>query len=196
MPADARVLDLGCWSGFNGRFLTANGRASRLIGVEIDHRAAARAQDLYSGVVVGDLEEPETLAAVAGTFDAVLMLDVLEHLSDPSPILKRALDWVSEAHGRIYVSLPNVAHWSVRWSLVRGRWNYTDHGILDRTHLRFFTWDTAEELLTSNGWRIVWRDLSEGDVPMLPAGPRLRRYLAGRRPRLFGVQFLFVAEPG
>ena len=89
-----------------------------------------------------------------GEFDVVMFLDVLEHMPDPEPALKAAHRLLAPG-GRILASIPNVRHFSVWWPLIRhGRWDYEDYGLLDRTHLRFFTRDTMTELFERTGWRV------------------------------------------
>jgi SAM-dependent methyltransferase len=87
-------------------------------------------------VIVADLDQ--AAPRLQGLFDAIVYGDVLEHLNDPLPVLV-ALARALAADGRVIVSVPNVAHLWVRFSLALGRWDYADRGILDRTHLRFFT---------------------------------------------------------
>ena len=87
-------------------------------------------------MIVADLDQ--AAPRLQGTFDAIVYGDVLEHLNDPLPILV-GLNLALAVGGRVIVSVPNVAHLWVRLSLLLGRWDYADRGILDRTHLRFFT---------------------------------------------------------
>ncbi len=131
------VLDVGCNTGYVGR---AAQERLRVVfdGIEGDADAAARARQTYREVVCVDLASGPPWPGVGGRYDAVLALDVLEHLSEPLPAL-RELARLLAPEGRLVLSVPNVAHWTVRLGLLLGRFDYVETGILDRTHLRFFT---------------------------------------------------------
>jgi SAM-dependent methyltransferase len=190
VPEGATVLDVGCWAGSVGRFLMEHRRVT-IDGVEPDPEMASRARRLYRDVFVCAFED--FLADGQGAYDRILFLDVLEHLRDPSEVLQRARRLLT-ADGRALASIPNVAHWSVRKELLLGRWRYEDNGLLDRTHLRFFTLESAEELLIDAGWRISWRSASVGPPPLVTL-PDKYLALLRRWPSLFGVQGLFEFEP-
>jgi SAM-dependent methyltransferase len=190
VPEGATVLDVGCWAGSVGRFLMEHRRAT-VDGVEPDAEIASHARRFYRDVFVGRFED--FLTDAQGTYDRLLFLDVLEHLGNPREALERAKSLLT-AGGRALASIPNVAHWSVRKELLLGRWRYEDNGLLDRTHLHFFTLESAEELLVEAGWSICWRSASLGPPPLLSLPDK---YLALLRPwpSLFGVQGLFEFEP-
>jgi len=136
-----RALD-----GFLSERLSARGW--RVTAIERDPAQAARARGKCDEVVVADLAS--AAARLAGPFDAIVYGDVLEHLSDPLAAL-RALNGVLAGGGVVIVSVPNVAHLWVRLQLLAGRFEYADRGILDRTHLRFFTRRTLLALLAEGG---------------------------------------------
>ena len=138
-----RVLDVGAADGFLGERLSARGW--RVTAVERDPAMAARARARGQEVVLADLEQGPP--ALAGPFDAAVFGDVLEHLSDPLPVL-RGLTQALAPGAVVVVSVPNVAHLWMRLSLLMGRFEYTDRGILDRTHLRYFTRRSFLELLS------------------------------------------------
>jgi 2-polyprenyl-3-methyl-5-hydroxy-6-metoxy-1,4-benzoquinol methylase len=121
---------------------------------------------------------------LGGEFDTVVCGDVLEHLVDPWSTL-REISKVLAPGGRVIISLPNIANLRIRLNLLLGRFHYQSAGILDITHLRFFTLKTARELIEESGYRIV----SFHSV----AGGRLTRPIRALLPRLFAVQMLFVA---
>ena len=154
-----RALDVGAADGFLAERLTAQGWS--VTALERDPELAARARGRCKEVVVADLESAVPL--LHGPFDAIVYGDVLEHLSDPRAVL-RALDQALAPGGTVIVSVPNVAHLWVRLSLLAGRFDYADRGILDRTHLRFFTRRTLLELLRSAGLSVV--DLAVTPVPL------------------------------
>ncbi len=144
-----RVLDVGCWTGDLGRALT--GQGCTVSGVEIDPEAADKARDHLHDVVVADLDTaPITSLFPAGSFDVLVFADVLEHLRDPVRVLQDALDVLAPG-GRVVISLPNVTHGSVRLALLAGHWNYTETGLLDATHIRFFSRSGVVDLVRDSG---------------------------------------------
>jgi SAM-dependent methyltransferase len=154
-----KALDVGAADGFLAERLTAQGWT--VTALERDPELAARARGRCKEVVVADLESAPPL--LHGPFDAIVYGDVLEHLSDPGAVL-RVLDQTLAPAGIVIVSVPNVAHLWVRLSLLAGRFDYADRGILDRTHLRFFTRRTLRELLRAAGLTVV--ELAVTPVPL------------------------------
>jgi methionine biosynthesis protein MetW len=144
-----RVLDVGCWEGDLGVAMTANG--CEVHGLELIEAAAQVAAERLAGVTVADLErtsltdhfEPES-------FDAIVFADVLEHLRDPAKVLSDAVGLLAP-DGRVIISIPNVAHGSLRLALLQGRWQMTETGLLDNTHLRFVTHESLLELVNLAG---------------------------------------------
>ena len=162
-----RALDVGAADGFLAELLTRQGW--QVTALERDPAQAAKVRWRCHEVIVGDLDQ--AAPRLQGFFDAIIYGDVLEHLNDPLPVLV-ALDRALAADGRVIVSVPNVAHLWVRLSLALGRWDYADRGILDRTHLRFFTKRTFTALLRDAGLRV--EELVATPVPLpLVAPPRL-----------------------
>jgi len=145
VPPGARVLDAGCATGYLARELTARGCV--VVGAEADPAAAAAAQPHCAEVVPGDLEGEPARAALRALapFDALVCGDVLEHLRDPWDALA-FLATLLRPGASAAISVPNVAHWTGRRALLRGRFPYAEHGLFDRTHLRFFTRAGAREL--------------------------------------------------
>jgi 2-polyprenyl-3-methyl-5-hydroxy-6-metoxy-1,4-benzoquinol methylase len=150
-----RVLDVGCWNGDLGKALMDQG--CHVIGVEIDEEAAAIAAKSFEKVVVANLDrESLTDHFEPGGFDVLVFADVLEHLMDPAGVLRSSLPLLAP-EGRVVISLPNVAHGSLRLAHLQGRWDLTDTGLLDRTHIRFFNRDRLLDLLEEAG--LVLEDL-------------------------------------
>lgn len=139
-----RVLDVGCSTGYLAAALKERG--NRVTGIEIDPEAGERARPHLERLVIGDLQTMD-LAAELGehAFDVVVFADVLEHLTDPLAVLRQAPSLLAPG-GSVVVSIPNVAHGAVRLALLAGRFEYRDVGLLDETHLRFFTRSSVEEL--------------------------------------------------
>lgn len=144
-----RVLDVGCASGYFARTLVERG--CRVSGVEYDVEAAEQARPALEQLVVGDLESLDLVAELgAGGFDVVVFGDVLEHLRDPLPVLRQARELLAPG-GYVVISIPNVAHGAVRLLLLQGRFDYRPTGLLDSTHIRFFTRANLEALLRDAG---------------------------------------------
>lgn len=145
--ACGRVLEIGCGSGATLGWLRQSRRASHTVGVEIAEAAAESARAHVDVVHCLDFERVD-LPPESGRFDVILCLDVLEHMVDPWRVVDRLVSTHLVAGGTLVLSLPNVRHYSVVLPLLfKGQWNYENAGLLDRTHLRFFTRDTALGLL-------------------------------------------------
>jgi len=143
------VLDVGCAAGDTARALIDQG--CRVSGVDNDPVAAERARSDLEDLVITDLDtNPLSSHFKPQSFDAIVFGDVLEHLVDPAATLRDSLTLLTP-QGRIFVSIPNVAHGSIRLGLLQGAWTYTLTGLLDRTHLRFFTREGVCELLEGAG---------------------------------------------
>lgn len=189
VPDAATVLDVGPWTGAHGRHLMQHAGVT-IDGVEADAPAAAVAGADYREVVVGAIDDAGVQARLAdgGGYDVILFLDVLEHLRDPHGVLSAARDWLRPG-GQVLCSLPNVAHWRVRLALARGRFDYADNGLMDRTHLRWFTRSSARELVSGAGYAVTWEDAA------VPQHPRIRVPQRLLRPELFAYQLYFEASP-
>jgi SAM-dependent methyltransferase len=129
-----RILDAGTAGGYLGKILRDRGHS--VAGIENDPATAERAKVYYDSFQIADLQAYEF--PYRREFDYILFADVLEHLRDPADVLRKCLPALRES-GKIIISVPNVANVFVRLSLLLGRFDYMDRGILDRTHLRFFT---------------------------------------------------------
>ena len=184
MPPGSRVLDLGTADGSVARALKKRG--CTVWGIEQDEQAAKAASQVCDRVIVADLEAKEAFEPLGSeTFDVVLALDVLEHLRDPAPVLKCAASYLTPG-GIAVVSIPNVTHGALRLSLLEGRFNYTEQGLLDRTHLRFFDRHAAEQLISEAGLTIsqhlrVRRELEETEIAVSKDGLPIE---ASAKPRI------------
>jgi len=199
VPAGARVLELGPATGATTKLL--RDRGCRVTTVEVDREAAAHASAWSDCTVVADLDHDDLEQTIGdGVFDVVIAADVLEHLSKPVETLRQAARLLGP-DGFCLVSLPNVAHGSVRLALLDGRWDYTDIGLLDRTHLRFFTRAGVHDLFAAAGYaveeiRTVERALTDAHVDFdhaLLDGP-IGAYIAAS-PDSTTFQFVARAKP-
>lgn len=149
VPAGARVLEIGAHTGDFSAVLTAHG--CRVTAVEANAIAAADLAGRVDTAIVGSIEDPAVQARITGTFDVVLAMHVLEHLVDPWAVVARLAGHLAPG-GLCLVLLPNVGAWTVRKDLFfKGSFEYEDVGILDRTHVRFFTIDSGRALIESAG---------------------------------------------
>ena len=200
--SNQNVLDIGAGEGFFAAELAKNG--NRITGV--DNRLVPAETSAFEEYFTADLEAgiaPVIRQLGGREFDRVLLLDVLEHLRNPDQILRQSHE-VLKRDGWLIVSLPNIANIYVRLMLLFGRFDYAELGLLDRTHVRFFTRKTARQLLESNGYSIL--EEKETIIPLelvlgwSPANLVMRglnRILAmvtWMLPGLFGYQVMFVAR--
>ena len=150
---DKRVLDVGCATGNLAEVLA--GRGCRVTGIEIDPEAARQAEKPCERVIVGDVENLDLGAELdEADFDVIVFGDVLEHLKDPLQTLRRFKPFL-QTEGYVIASIPNIAHGSVRLALMQGRFRYRSLGLVDDTHLRFFTRETVEQLFDDAGFLIA-----------------------------------------
>jgi methionine biosynthesis protein MetW len=177
LPPGGRVLDIGCASG--GLLAVLRDQARHLAGLELSASAARAAAEIGDQVVQGALEDPQ-LPFAPDSFDLVIIADVLEHLADPAAGLARAAGWCRPG-GAVLVSVPNIAHWQARLTIVRGRWPQHERGTFDASHLRWFTRDSLRALLESAALR---------DVELAAIVPALHNHLPSRAARVAGL-----AEP-
>jgi SAM-dependent methyltransferase len=144
------VLEIGCGAGETMGWLRSLRPVRYAAAVELSTEAGTRARSVFDDVEINDIALPK-MTFNTDRFDLILALDVLEHLTDPDQTLRTLRDRL-KPNGVIILSLPNVAHYDVAIPLLfRGRWDYADEGLLDRTHLRFFTKRTALRMVENSG---------------------------------------------
>ena len=148
------VLDVGCGGGATGRLLKEKFPQTRVVGVEANREAAEHARRSLDHVVCKRIEDVTPASDFPGErFATVLLLDVLEHLYDPWHALLRVRDWLSP-DARVIASVPNVRNLVTLSDIAAGRFEYDANGVLDITHLRFFTRSTLLELFTQTGYDV------------------------------------------
>ena len=155
-----RVLELGAAAGHVTRALAA--QHCRVTSIEYEVEAARDLEGVADDVIVGNLNDPDVFNDLRPEFDVVLAGDVLEHLARPQDVLSRAVCLLKPG-GQIVVSLPHVGHVDLRLSLMQGRWDYRAWGLLDETHLRFFTLEEIRSLVKKAG--LVLTELRRVRVP-------------------------------
>ncbi len=164
-----RVLEVGCACGGILLKIKHTFKEVELYGIELNENAARSAR-LIADVTVGDIEQLQ-LNYPAEFFDVIIMADVLEHMADPWKILKQLRNYL-RSDGKVVASIPNVMHFSVIRDMLNGFWNYQDAGILDRTHLRFFTLHEIGKMFGECGFtNLVFNftsiPASEGDLKFI-----------------------------
>lgn len=194
IPAHTRrLLDLGCGSGALGRQIKQT-TSCEIVGVTFSETEAAVAAECIDHVLVRDLNTFDP--AEAGQFDCVVCSHVLEHLYAPEILLRR-LHASLTPDGVLLVALPNVLHWRQRLVFLRGKFRYTDGGLMDHTHFRFFDWHSARHLLLDNGYTLR-EEQADGTFPLSrflrAPGRWLDRLVTRQAPALFGTQFILLAQ--
>jgi methionine biosynthesis protein MetW len=150
IPAGSRVLDIGCGTGSISQ-MVRDACSADIVGIEPNSARAKVARESGLEVVCGYYDE--SFAREHGQFDVIMLADVLEHLVDPLDMLEKIKSSLSH-DGRVVASIPNVAHWSVRLKLLAGVFNYKPSGIMDATHLRWFTRRSVLRLFHEAGYEV------------------------------------------
>jgi methionine biosynthesis protein MetW len=151
--AGKKVLDVGCATGRLGEKLRSEKKCF-VIGIDIDEPRAKLAQERLNKVIVANVEKMEKDPFPDGYFDIIIFADVLEHLKEPETVLRRFKKYLKK-DGYALISIPNIANWKMRVYLLFGKWHYKDVGLLDKTHLRFFTLKTAKDMINRCGYEIM-----------------------------------------
>lgn len=159
------ILDIGCSSGMLGRYLSRK-KGCVIDGIDIDESALKNCHPIYRKVIIKNLETDDVMnELIAESYDFIVVADVIEHLNQPEKLL-RQLRLLIKPHGTIIFSVPNITHIAASLELLSGRFNYAPNGLLDNTHLRFYSYQNLVEKLANSGlylWALetVHRDLTE-----------------------------------
>ncbi len=195
---NSKILDIGCATGYFAKELLKKGCIT--YGVDCDVNAIKKAEKYCQEVAVADVDENDIIPFKKHFFDYVVLMDVLEHLKNPEDVLSTIKPYLKK-DGKIIVSVPNVAHASIRWMLFKGEFRYTNTGIMDKTHLHFFTQKSLASLIRKTGYRILEFLPTNGmcKVPLLykitDRLPVVWQYkIACSNPKLFAYQFVVLAE--
>ena len=200
VPRGSEVLELGTATGYLGRFLGEQWDCT-VDGVELIEDMAGVARPAYRRLVVADLEEkPLREHFPAGGYDTVICADVLEHLYNPAAIIAQ-IEGMLKPGGRLVVSVPNIAYAGLIMDLIDGNFEYSELGLLDRTHIRFFTRATVTRMIEEQGFRITDADVVHWPFEQSEFYQRLRDRPLPLKNYLFArpdgdvYQFILVAEP-
>ena len=193
-PGTRNLLDVGCGTGALGARLKEQ-LGCIVEGITYSPDEDALARERLDRVWLWDLS---TWGPVGlGEFECIVCSHVLEHLTEPRALLRSLAHHLAPG-GTLLVALPNVLYWRQRFNFLRGQFRYEGGGLMDRTHYRFFDWNTARELLTQADYEILDAKAC-GAFPgsrLLGAGGRLLDLGALRAfPGLFGTQFVLSARP-
>jgi len=169
IPNNAKnILDIGCGTGATGLAIKSKlNNNIEVIGVELNAEAGELAKDKIDQIIIGNIEEVN-LSFAPGYFDCILYADILEHLIDPWKVLANH-KYLLANDGCIIASIPNIANYKIIRMLKKGLWEYKNAGIMDRTHLRFFTKKTISEMFITSGYNpeIVDKILSKNNFWLL-----------------------------
>lgn len=194
-----KVLDLGMGSGALGRFLRSR-VPLEIDGVTLSEEEAVRAADSYRRTWVADLDAVDLPALVADRYDCIVCADVLEHLKDPARLLAQCRQLLKPG-GCLLTSVPNVGHYGLLAELLQGDWRYREEGLLDQTHLRFFTRRSLLRFFAAERWQTTHlqtttRDLQDSEfrVALDTLPPAVARFLLAL-PDATTYQFVQRLEP-
>ena len=218
IPEKSHLLEIGCATGYMTEYL-AHDKQCRVLGVEPVEAHAEMARQRGLEVITGLIDSPDIFNQLIahtkehGLFEAIFMSQVIEHIADPATTL-RALKGLLSPDGYLIISTCSIIHWTCRFRILFGKWEYEDYGIFDRTHLRFFTINSFRQLLEENGYTVVdfgytfedicpfkilfdTRILAPSDIlRLIPfIGMRLRRAYTDLFKNFLATQFVYKAQP-
>ena len=187
MDKKSYILDVGCGEGQLGYIL--NLKECLIDGLDINIDRLNDRRKYYQNIFLADIKQFEIKNS---GYDYVVFSDMLEHVENPGEILNNAFKLLS-SNGKIIISFPNVGYFMNRLGLLFGNWNYTEEGILDKTHLRFFTLETAKKLIKSSDYYI--RTINP-EIPVIKAFWKRSIFtlLSKLWPSLFAIGWIFECE--
>lgn len=161
IPEGSRVLDVGCSSGHLGEELRKQKKAY-VVGIDINKEDINEAKKILDEAYVVDLENDDLKKL--GSFDYIIMADVIEHLVDPVSVLIKLKELFKDK-GEFVFSIPNMANVTTRIELLKGRFEYKDFGVLDRTHLHFYDYNEVERVFNDAGYTVKKTDCTIRTIP-------------------------------
>src|SRR4030042_230941 len=195
IPKNKKILDVGCNTGNLGEKLIKE-KNCEVWGIDYSKEAIKLAKKRLTQTKVFDLETYK-IPFPKEKFDIIIFADVLEHLRYPEEILKKFSNMLNES-GLVFTSIPNIANIKIRFNLLLGKWDYQEEGILDKTHLRFFTKKTIRSLFRNSGYRIIEMDSTPGFkffvLRYFKFLLKIQETLCKIYPKLFALQFIVIAK--
>jgi len=198
---DHRILDVGCGAGSNGRLIKDFYPLTQITGITCSQAEYDEASKHLTHCIYADLEKDDL--SFEEQFDVLLFCHILEHLVDPVAIIKKLLPYL-KIGGKVVILLPNIANWRERIKLVQGRFEYTDSGVMDKTHLHFYTFMTAQQYLIKPIDKLNLEiNTAKGHIPLglfrhnfLSDKLRIKvdQFFTSLYPNLFGYEILLVAK--
>ena len=192
------ILDIGCGAGDNAKILSRYGRI--VDGITISAKEAEAAGEYCRTVKVFDVEEglPEGLS---NTYDAIICSHLLEHICYPQKLFNDIKGKMTSSNSILIISVPNLMHYRHRVQLLCGRFEYTEAGVMDYTHFRWYTFESLKRLVESNGFTIVKTKIG-GEIPCHSVLGLLPHWLTNIAknilffvsPGLFGHEIVYVAK--
>lgn len=197
------ILDVGCGVGANARLIKQSGQDRKVYGITLSESELDLASKEMERCWLADIEKPDLSFLDSHKFDALIFCHVLEHLREPAEVIPRFMEFLKPG-GLLLIAVPNVLVWQQRLNFMAGKFEYQESGVLDSTHLRFFTYLSAEQYLVNGvpGLTLTSKQVT-GSVPLW----FLRRYVLPTRtsawldglgsrlwPNLFGSQILIKAR--
>ncbi|MCX6816286.1 MAG: class I SAM-dependent methyltransferase [Candidatus Beckwithbacteria bacterium] len=194
-----KILDVGCCEGTLGKYLKQHKQAV-VFAIDISSQAITQAQKNLDQAFTLNIET-DRLPFPQKSFDVIICADILEHLFDPLAVLKKLKPFLKN-NGIFILSIPNIANIKIRWNLLLGRFYYQKDGIMDDSHVRFFTRKTSQKLVADAGLKILALDYSpgfeffflKGRVLKIKILKTLLYQLTKLSPSLFCAQFIIVAQ--
>lgn len=192
---DKEILEIGPATGYMTKKFVEN--HCRVDIVEIDEAAAAKIKRLARETIRDSIENPAVFKKLNRNYDFIIMADVLEHLVNPEEVLKRLLV-VATAKTKLLISVPNIASWVMRKQLFfKGDFQYQESGLLDKTHLHFYTVNTLPKILSGCGWKVSKIIGTITRVPLeslIGQVPFLRQFIVEKYKNLSYYHFLVIAR--
>lgn len=193
MPYGSKVLDIGCGSGILANLLTL-GKKCRVYCIEKQPELAMIAKNKCVEILNTDIEETE-LHYERGFFDCIILGNVLEHMKEPGKLLTILKKYLSDDGFLIY-SVPNIVNWHSRMTIFLGKFEYSESGVFDKSHLRFYNFASAKKLAQDAGYRIVWLDVTPSIYLFKERLNFLWYGLAALWKNLFADEFIIQARKG
>lgn len=191
IPCGSKVLEIGCGSGILANLLSIR-KKCRVYCVEKHSRMSCIARNKCVEMLNIDIEKAE-LPYESGTFDCIILGNVLEHMQEPSMILANLKEYLSDTGFLIY-SVPNIVNWHSRLTILSGKFEYGESGVFDKSHLRFYDLNSAKKLALDSGYRIIWLDVTPSIYLCKERLNLLWYRLAVLWKNLFADEFIIIAK--